>query len=113
MGTASEQCGLDSDSISEVVFPTVPAVVLYAQSMEHFALGGMFTLFKTRIHPWIDDAVDHAERCIYDPACSSDEQGAACHACLHASEFTCEYYNNALDRTLLVGSNDWEPFVDV
>lgn len=113
MGTASEQCGLDSDSISEVVFPTIPAIVLYAQSMEHFALGGMFTLFKTRIHPWIDDAVDHAERCIYDPACSSDEQGAACHACLHASEFTCEYYNNALDRALLVGGDDWEPFVDV
>lgn len=113
MSTASEQCGLATDSISELLLPTVPAIVLYAQSMEHFALGGMFTLFKTRIHPWIDDAVDHASRCIYDPACLDDDEGAACHACLHVSEFTCEYYNGALDRELLVGGADHTPFWDV
>jgi hypothetical protein len=113
MGTASEQCGLGTDSISELLLPSVPAIVLYAQSMEHFALGGMFTLFKTRIHPWIDDAVDHASRCIYDPACLDDDEGAACHACLHVSEFTCEYYNGALDRELLVGGDDHAPFWDV
>jgi len=113
MSTASEQCGLDTDSISELLLPTVPAIVLYAQSMEHFALGGMFTLFKTRVHPWIDDAVDHASRCIYDPACLDDDEGAACHACLHVSEFTCEYYNGALDRELLVGGDEHTPFWDV
>jgi hypothetical protein len=113
MSTASEQCGLGTDSISELLLPTVPAIVLYAQSMEHFALGGMFTLFKTRIHPWIDDAVDHASRCIYDPACLDDDEGAACHACLHVSEFTCEYYNGALDRELLVGGEDHTPFWDI
>lgn len=113
MSTASEQCGLDTDSISELVLPTVPAIVLYAQSMEHFALGGMFTLFKTRLHPWIDDAINHASQCIYDPACLDDEDGAACHACLHVSEFTCEYYNGALDRELLVGGEDHTPFWDI
>lgn len=113
MGTASEQCGLSTDSISELLLPTVPAIVLYAQSMEHFALGGMFTLFKTRIHPWIDDAIDHAERCIYDPACLEDEDGAACHACLHVSEFTCEFFNGALDRGLLVGNEEHTAFWDV
>jgi hypothetical protein len=113
MSTASEQCGLGTDSISELLLPTVPAIVLYAQSMEHFALGGMFTLFKTRIHPWIDDAVDHASRCIYDPACLDDDEGAACHACLHVSEFTCEYYNGALDRELLVGGQEHTPFWDI
>lgn len=113
MATASEQCGLDSDSISEVILPSVPAIILYGQSMEHFALGGMFTLFKTRIHPWIDDSIAHAERCIYDPACRSDEGGAACHACLHASEFTCEYYNEELDRTVLVGDDNTQPFWNI
>lgn len=113
MSTASEQCGLGADSISELLLPSVPAIVLYAQSMEHFALGGMFTLFKTRIHPWIDEAVDYASRCIYDPACLEDSDGAACHACLHVSEFTCEYYNNALDRELLVGGDGHTPFWDV
>lgn len=113
MKTASEQCGLGADSISELLLPSVPAIVLYAQSMEHFALGGMFTLFKSRIHPWIDDAVDHASRCIYDPACIDDDEGAACHACLHISEFTCEYYNGALDRELLIGGGGHTPFWDV
>lgn len=112
MKTASEQCGLGSDSISELLLPSVPAIVLYAQSMEHFALGGMFTLFKSRIHPWVDDAVEHASRCIYDPACIDDDDGAACHACLHISEFTCEYYNGALDRELLVGGERHTPFWD-
>jgi len=113
MKTASEQCGLGADSISELLLPSVPAIVLYAQSMEHFALGGMFTLFKSRIHPWIDHAVDHASRCIYDPACIDDDEGAACHACLHISEFTCEYYNSALDRELLIGGNEHTPFWNI
>ncbi|MFC6993843.1 Zn-binding domain-containing protein [Haladaptatus sp. GCM10025707] len=103
MSTASQQCGLDSDSISELILPTVPSIILYAESMEHFALGGMFTLFKTRLHDWVDEAKKHAVQCIYDPACIEDESGAACHACMHVSEFTCQSFNNTLDRTVLVG----------
>lgn len=109
MGTASEQCGLDSDSISELILPTVPAIILYAESTEHFALGGMFTLFKTRLHTWIDRAKEHAGRCIYDPACLNDDEGAACHACMHVSEFTCEFFNKTLDRTVLIGDGERRP----
>jgi len=110
MSTASKQCGLDNDSISELILPNVPAIVLYAKSMEHFALGGMFTLFKTRINEWVGDAKTYAENCIYDPACRSSEGGAACHACMHVAEFTCEYYNQALDRNLLIGTETTDPF---
>jgi len=84
----------------------VPAIVIYAKSMEHFALGGMFTLFKTRMHPWIDHAVEQSRRCIYDPACRNDQRGAACHACLHLSEFSCEHFNGELDRRVLLASED-------
>lgn len=113
MSTASEQCGLDSDSISEMILPNVPAIVLYAESMEHFALGGLFTLFKTKINDWVSDSKDFAQECIYDPACERGDDGAACHACMHVSEHTCEYYNEKLDRRLLVGSSDIDPFWDV
>jgi hypothetical protein len=109
MNTASNQCGLDSDSISEMLLPTVPAIVLYAKSTEHFALGGMFTLFKTRLDKWIREAKAHASRCIYDPACLKGEDEAACHACMHVSEFTCDFYNNALDRRMLVGDGNNPP----
>jgi transcriptional regulator with XRE-family HTH domain len=109
MGTASKQCGLDSDSISELILPTVPAIVLYAESMEHFALGGMFTLFKTRLDEWVNDAKKHAARCIYDPACINDDSGAACHACMHVSEFTCQSFNSDLNRQVLIGDGETLP----
>jgi len=104
--TASDQCGLSTDSISELILASVPAIVIYAKSMEHFALGGMFTLFKTRMHPWIDHAIEQSRRCIYDPACRNDKRGAACHACLHLSEFSCEHFNGELDRRVLLASED-------
>lgn len=113
MNTASEQCGLDNDSISELILPNVPAIILYAKSMEHFALGGMFTLFKTRINDWVADTKDYVENCIYDPACRTSEGGAACHACMHVAEFTCEYYNQTLDRRVLIGDNSTSSFWDM
>lgn len=113
VSTGSDQCGLEADSISELVTPVVPAIVLYAKSTEHFALGGMFTLFKTRIHPWVDHAVEFAEQCLFDPACMDDDEGAACHACLHLNPVSCESLNKHLDRRLLVGGRDITPFWDV
>lgn len=113
MSTASEQCGLDRDSISELLLPNVPAIVLYAKSMEHFALGGMFTLFKTRLNDWVEETKSYVESCIYDPACRSSDGGAACHACMHVAEFTCEYYNQTLDRNVLTGSGELEGFWEI
>lgn len=113
MSTASEQCGLDRDSISELLLPNVPAIILYAESMEHFALGGMFTLFKTQINDWVADTKNFASECIYDPACKNAEEAAACHACMHVSEFTCEYFNESLDRNMLVGSEALDSFWDM
>jgi hypothetical protein len=54
------------------------------------------------MHPWIDHAVEQSRRCIYDPACRNDQDGAACHACLHLSEFSCEHFNGELDRRVLL-----------
>jgi hypothetical protein len=113
VSTASDQCGLETDSISEMIMPAVPAIALYAKSTEHFALGGMFTLFKTRIHPWVDHTIDFADRCLFDPACINDEGGAACHACLHLNPVSCESMNQYLDRQLLVGGPDSPAFWNV
>jgi hypothetical protein len=103
MRTASGQCGLDSNSISEYVMPSIPAIFLYASSTEHFSLGGMHTLFKTRIHPWVDETIADVQKCVYDPVCEHED--GACHACLHMSEVACESANGNLDRRYLVGSD--------
>ncbi len=101
MRTASGQCGLDSNSISEYVMPSIPAVFLYASSTEHFSLGGMHTLFKTRIHPWVDETIADVQQCVYDPVCNHED--GACHACMYMSEVACESANAHLDRSYLVG----------
>jgi hypothetical protein len=103
MRTASGQCGLDSNSISEYVMPSIPAIFLYASSTEHFSLGGMHTLFKTRIHPWVDETIADVQQCVYDPVCEHED--GACHACLYMSEVACEGANANLDRRYLVGGD--------
>jgi hypothetical protein len=74
----------------------------------------MFTLFKTQIRNWVKDSKEFARECIYDPACANSESGAACHACMHVSEFTCENFNANLDRNMLVGTGDrYDAFWDI
>ena len=57
----------------------------------------------------IDQALVAARLCTSDPLCADHDPrdrgdlfGAACHACLFASETSCERGNHYLDRTLLV-----------
>jgi len=112
LARAGEQCGLATDSLSERILPVIPAIVIYAASTENFALGSMFTLFKTRLHPWVSDARDLADRCLLDPVCSEDPEGAACDACVHIGETTCEALNHDLDRRLLSGNDSIVGFWD-
>lgn len=110
--TAGEQCGLATNSLSEHLLPAVPAIVVYAASTENFALGAMFTLFKTRLYPWVRDARLLAGQCLLDPACSDDPEGAACDACVHVGVTSCEAMNHHLDRRLLAGDDDLVGFFD-
>ncbi|RAQ94075.1 hypothetical protein A4R35_00925 [Thermogemmatispora tikiterensis] len=41
------------------------------------------------------------EICIDDPVCL--EETGACHACMHISEMSCEYFNRNLHRKYLFG----------
>jgi len=112
LARAGEQCGLATSSLSERILPVVPAVVVYAASTENFALGSMFTLFKTRLHPWVSDARDIANRCLVDASCRENPAGAACDACLHIEETSCEAVNHHLDRRLLRSKSDIVGFWD-
>lgn len=105
LARAGEQCGLATDTLGERIFPNVPAIVIYAATTESFSLGSMSTLFKTRLHPWLSQARELASDCLLDPACAEDPEGAACDACIHISETSCEYFNHALDRRLLEGGD--------
>ena len=62
-----------------------------------------------RLGALIEQALDAARLCTSDPLCAEHDPrqagqlyGAACHACLFASETSCERGNHYLDRALLV-----------
>jgi hypothetical protein len=98
------QCGLDKDSLAEIIFPSVPAILIYANNAQGLQLGGMHTLFENKIFPWIDMTLEKVENCIYDPICMSDQHGA-CHYCIHLSEgFSCPSFNKNLARETLIGN---------
>lgn len=112
LARAGEQCGLATSSLSERIFPVIPAIAIYAASTENFALGSMFTLFKTRLHPWVSDARELADQCLIDATCRENDSGAACDACLHIEETSCESINHHLDREIVRSKSDLVGFWD-
>jgi hypothetical protein len=75
-------------------------------------LGGLARQGDTKnIVEVFEDGLASMTWCSSDPLCiegvhtmSEPANGAACHACLLASETSCEEFNSFLDRALLVGT---------
>jgi hypothetical protein len=99
--TGSVECGLDKNSLSELIFPSIPIIIIYCSNSQEFQIGGMFTLFENNIYPWIEKTIEKVDSCIYDPLCMDHQ--SACHACLYLSEFSCAHFNHDLGRDVLVG----------
>lgn len=86
-------------------------VLLYTAAPDsEGTLGGLVSLGQQdRLGLLIERALEAARRCSSDPLCAEHDPaeqgrlyGAACHACLFASETSCERGNHYLDRALLV-----------
>lgn len=102
--SAASMCGLDKNSISEYIFPSIPAVLIYCQNSQGFNLGALFNLFEAYFDKWLNSAYDGAQKCIFDPVCA--EKDKACTGCLYLNEVSCQHFNHDLDRTLIIGSID-------
>jgi hypothetical protein len=111
------ECGYSSASIRERLYLGRPEqrsagiLLATAASDSEGTLGGLVTLGEARyLGRLLDLAFADAERCSSDPLCaehvphdpSDTLHGAACHACLFASETSCEANNRWLDRAVLV-----------
>lgn len=101
LSTAATECGLDRNSLAEMIMPSIPAVIIYCSNVQHFQTGGMFTLFENNIIPWIPKAMEKANLCIYDPVCM--DHHSSCHACIQLGEISCEHFNHDLGRDMLIG----------
>lgn len=104
------EAGLETSSLGERIFPTVPAVLIYSNESTESTIGFLRDVFNNKIRPWVDNAMIRTYSCIYDPVCQ--HQGGACHYCLHLHEASCECFNKSLNRNFLIGgSNDGHTYM--
>jgi hypothetical protein len=113
---AALECGYSSASIRERLYigtpgePMAGVLLSTAASDSEGTLGGLVALgHRKYLKRLLDQAFEDALRCSSDPLCaehvpidpSATLHAAACHACLFASETTCEANNRWLDRAVL------------
>jgi hypothetical protein len=110
------ECGYSSASITERIYANrdrdEAGLLLYtAASDSEGTLGGLVRLAApAELARILNAAFQNAQRCSSDPLCAEHAplrtedalHGAACHACLFASETTCESGNRFLDRRVIV-----------
>jgi hypothetical protein len=113
----SLDCGYSASSVRERIYSSNDAgrrmagVLLYTASADsEGSLGGLVDLGNAQRFPELfRSALRSATRCSSDPLCADHQpevhatiNAAACHACLLASETSCETFNRFLDRNVLV-----------
>lgn len=110
--------GYTAASIRERIYARDPVpqgepmagVLLYTAAPDsEGTLGGLVSLGETDVlGTHLDAALEQVRLCASDPLCAEHApqeavlHGAACHACLFASETSCEHGNKYLDRSVLV-----------
>jgi Domain of unknown function (DUF1998) len=111
------ECGYSSASLRERIYlgsalsPSAGLLLSTAASDSEGTLGGLVALGERRyLERILATALEEAAHCSSDPLCaehipefpSATLHNAACHACLFASETSCEAGNRWLDRAVLV-----------
>lgn len=113
----SLDCGYSASSIRERLYSStdpnrrMAGILLYTGTPDsEGSLGGLVDLGRPRRFPdLLRGALRSTARCSSDPLCADHQpdihatiNGAACHACVLASESSCETFNRFLDRNVLV-----------
>lgn len=113
----SLDCGYSASSVRERIYSStdpkrqMAGILLYTASPDsEGSLGGLVDLgAPSRFPELFMNALRSTARCSSDPLCADHQpevhasiNGAACHACILASETSCEGFNRFLDRNTLV-----------
>lgn len=101
--SSSISTGLESQSISEIIFPSEGMILLYSTNSVN--VGGLEHTYDCALYEWLSRVEELAMECPQDPGCMIDE-GGACNACLFVPEFVCEKFNEELDRSCLIGGSN-------
>jgi hypothetical protein len=124
----SLECGYTAASLRERIYsrnpgtdrPEMAGVLIYTGAPDsEGTLGGLVSLGEPAVlERHLSQALDSMRLCSSDPLCAEHHpgkegtslHGASCHACLFASETSCERGNKYLDRTVLVPTVDRDQF---
>src|SRR5437588_5184162 len=113
----SLDCGYSASSVRERIYSSpdpkrkMAGILLYTASPDsEGSLGGLVDLGAEQRFPTLfKGALHSATRCSSDPLCADHQpdvhatiNAAACHACILASETSCETFNRFLDRNVVV-----------
>jgi len=113
----SLDCGYSASSVRERIYSSLDpkrpmaGILLYTASPDsEGSLGGLVDLgAPSRFPTLVANALRSAGQCSSDPLCADHHpevhatiNAAACHACILASETSCEGFNRFLDRNMLV-----------
>ena len=116
----SLSCGYGSASLRERIYVDsdereMAGLLVFTSSPDaDGTLGGLARQAEARnLVPLLEDCLAAMAWCSSDPLCSQGihastaaSNGAACHACMLASETSCEEFNSCLDRVMLIGTVD-------
>ncbi len=99
--------GVSIDSVSELLFPEIPAVLLYTTYTT--SIGHLESLFDNMMDEWIAKTKDDTlKNCVHDPICLKEDH--ACAGCIMISEVVCSKFNEFLDRRYVIGDEDIKGF---
>lgn len=110
------ECGYTSASLCERIYakPDQAGILIYTASSDaDGTMGGLVEMSRPdRLSAALERAISKANWCSNDPVCMESGtvgQGnfgsnlAACHGCTLLPETACEFFNQGLDRGLLIG----------
>lgn len=98
----SKLSGLDKDSLTEMIFPNLCSILIYAQTTQAIVLGALTSMFDKQVYDLLQSIGKDAEVCPFDPLCMETTNGS-CLACTYLSEPSCEHFNKDLSRRYLYG----------
>ncbi|MDE1251550.1 DUF1998 domain-containing protein [Vibrio aestuarianus] len=117
----SFESGYSSGSLRERIYADEEQAGLLIYTAEGDSEGSLGGLVQqgdvNRLFPAILAALETAHWCSNDPVCGEKQEigvmglnQAACHSCSIISETSCENNNLLLDRTILIGNDEYEGF---
>ena len=96
--------GLQSDSCSELLFPSLGAFLIYSTS--NINIGGFLYVLENSLFEWFRDVKFDVSDCIFDPVCIDDK--GACFSCIYLPEYVCCNFNQDLDRDVFLGTKRYK-----